>query len=94
MKFGGSYQGVEKGTTTISEAARLIQLRARKNIEHRSLIPGSIPVSGDRDFAYFERMKALAENGLPSLKTAPYYIVVAEYQGILPVGAPPAVMPW
>ena len=70
----------------ITEASRLIQLRARKNLDDRALAGRNFPVIGDRDYSYFERLKALAENGLPSLKTAPYYIVVAEYQGIPSVG--------
>jgi nitroreductase len=70
----------------ITEAARLIQLRARKNLEDRMLAGRNYPVIGERDFAYYQRLKALADNGIPSLKTAPYYIVVAEYQGIPAVG--------
>jgi nitroreductase len=71
-----------RGTAAMDEAARLIQLRARRNLEDRLQARGGAAVPGDRDYAYLERIKALAENGLPSLKAAPYYIVVAEYQGI------------
>jgi nitroreductase len=74
-----------RGTAASNEAVRLIQLRARKMFEDR-LRAGGAPVAGDRDYAYLERLKGLAENGLPSLKAAPYYIVVAEYQGLPPAG--------
>jgi nitroreductase len=73
-----------RGTKAREEAARLIQLRARRIVEEAGRVRGAVP--GDRDYAYFDRLKALAENGLPALKTAPYYIVVAEYQGVPPAG--------
>jgi nitroreductase len=47
---------------------------------------GGGPVEGDRDYAYLSRLKMMAENGQPSLSTAPYYIVIAEYQGFPPAG--------
>ena len=75
-----------RGTAASSEAARLIQLRAGKMLEDRLRARGGPPVAGDRDFAYLERLKGLAEKGLPSLKAAPYYIVIAEYQGVPPSG--------
>ncbi len=73
---------LERGTPARDEAARLIQLMARERLEKERRARGRAPVEGDRDFAYLSRLKTLAENGLPSLATAPYYIVVAEYQGI------------
>jgi nitroreductase len=75
-----------RGTKAREEAARLIQLRARRIVEEAGRVRGAVPVPGDRDFAYFDRLKALADRGLPSLTTAPYYIVVAEYQGVPPAG--------
>ena len=47
---------------------------------------GGSPVEGTRDAAYLGRLKMIAENGHPSLAVAPYYIVVAEYQGFPPAG--------
>jgi nitroreductase len=75
-----------RGTKAREEAARLVQLRARRIVEETGRVRGAVPVPGDRDYAYFDRLKALAENGHPSLKTAPYYVVVAEYQGVPPAG--------
>jgi len=45
-----------------------------------------MPVEGDLDFSYLGRLKMMADNGHPSLATVPYYIVIAEYQGIPPSG--------
>ena len=77
---------LERGTPARNEAARLVQLRARKRLEKMIQARGGAPVEGNRDDAYFSRLKMIAENGHPSLTTAPYYIVVAEYQGVPPSG--------
>ena len=34
---------------------------------------------------FLERLKLMGENGVPNLRKAPYYIVVAEQRGIPPV---------
>jgi len=75
-----------RGTPAMAEAGRLIQQMARRRLEETLRAGGRAAVAGDRDYLYMDRLKALAGNGLPSLKTAPYYIVVAEYQGIPPAG--------
>lgn len=76
----------EKGTPARSEAARLVQLRAQKGFEKMLQARGGPPVEGNRDDAYLGRLKMIAEHGHPSLAAAPYYIVVAEYQGFPPAG--------
>lgn len=76
----------ERATPARHEAARLVQLRARKALEKMLQARGGAPDERDRDYAYLGRLKMLAENGHPSLATAPYYIVVAEYQGFPPSG--------
>jgi nitroreductase len=77
---------LERGTPARDEAARLIQLMARERLEKEHRARGRAPVEGDRDYAYLSRLKTLAENGLPSLAAAPYYIVAAEYQGVPAAG--------
>jgi hypothetical protein len=75
-----------QGTPALAEAGRFIQQAARKRFEEALRARGRAPVPEDRDFLYMDRLKALAENGHPSLKTAPYFIVVGEYQGVPPAG--------
>lgn len=75
-----------QGTPAMAEAGRLIQQAVRRRLEEALRARGRAPVPGDPGFAYLDRMKGLAENGHPSLKSAPYFIVVAEYQGFPPVG--------
>lgn len=75
-----------QGTPAIAEAGRLIQQAARKRFEAALRARGRAAVANDRDFLYMDRLKALAENGHPSLKAAPYFIVVAEYQGVPSAG--------
>jgi nitroreductase len=77
---------LERGTPARNEAARLVQLRAQKSLEKMLRARGGPPAEGDRDYAYLGRLKMIVENGHPSLITAPYYIVVAEYQGFPPAG--------
>jgi len=77
---------LEKGTPARNEAARLVQLRAQKGLERMLQGRGGAPAEGNRDDAYLGRLKMIAETGHPSLATAPYYIVVAEYQGFPPSG--------
>ena len=76
----------ERGTPARSEAARLVQLRARRVLEKMLQARGGAPADRTRDEAYLSRLKMLAENGHPSLAAAPYYIVVAEYQGLPAAG--------
>lgn len=76
----------ERGTPASKEAARLIQLRARRGLEKMLEARGDGPADGARNAAYLSRLKMLAENGHPSLTAAPYYIVAAEYQGLPPAG--------
>ncbi len=76
----------ERGTPARHEAARLVQLRARMGLEKMLRARGGAPAEKDRDYAYLGRLRMLAEKGHPSLATAPYYIVVAEYQGFPPSG--------
>jgi nitroreductase len=75
-----------QGTPAMAEAGRLIQQAVRRRLEAAHRERGRAPVPGDPGFAYLERMKPLAENGHPSLKAAPYFIIVAEYQGVPAVG--------
>jgi len=77
---------LERGTPARNEAARLVQLRARRGLEKMTQASGGAPAAGVRDEAYLSRLKLIAENGHPSLAAAPYYIVVAEYQGFPPAG--------
>ncbi|HVP89587.1 MAG TPA: nitroreductase family protein [Terriglobales bacterium] len=75
-----------RGTPAMVEAGRLIQQAAGRRLEEVRRVRGREAVEGDRDFLYMDRLKALAESGLPSLRTAPYFIVVAEYQGVPAAG--------
>jgi len=75
-----------RGTPASAEAGRLIQLAARRRLEEIMRAPGRAKVMGDRELPYVDRLRALAEHGHPSLKAAPYFIVVAEYQGIPAAG--------
>jgi len=77
---------LEKGTPAREEAARLVQLRAQKMLGNMNRARGGAPLEGDREYAYLSRLKMLAENGHPSLAKAPFYIVVAEYQGVPAAG--------
>ncbi|MGZ4887195.1 MAG: nitroreductase family protein [Candidatus Aminicenantales bacterium] len=76
----------ERGTPARNEAARLVQLRAQRVLEKMLPARSGAPAGGVRDEAYLGRLKMLAESGHPSLAAAPYYIVVAEYQGVPPAG--------
>jgi nitroreductase len=75
-----------QGTPALAEAGRLIQRAAARRIEEAQQNRGRAAVAADRDFQYMDRLKALAERGHPSLKAAPYFIVVAEYQGVPAAG--------
>ena len=76
----------ERGTPARNEAARLVQLRVQRVLEKMLQARGGAPADRPRDEAYISRLKMLADNGHPSLAAAPYYIVVAEYQGFPAAG--------
>jgi nitroreductase len=71
-----------QGTQPMADAARLMQLRARSFLESMKPKDGAGTAGSGAAPAYLERIKGLAENGHPSLKAAPYFVVLAEYQGI------------
>jgi nitroreductase len=73
-----------QGTPAMAEAGRLIQHAVRKRLDDVERARGRAAAPGDPDFVYLDRIKALAENGHPSLRTAPYFLVLAEYQGVPP----------
>jgi len=75
-----------QGTPALAEAGRLMRGAAGRRFEEAQRTRGRAAAAADRDFQYMDRLKALAEGGHPSLKTAPYFIVVAEYQGIPAAG--------
>ena len=75
-----------RGTPAMAEAGRLIQRAAGRRFEEARRARGREAAAGDRDFLYMDRLNALAENGLPPLRSAPYYVVLAEYQGVPPAG--------
>jgi len=77
---------LERGTPARDEAARLVQLSAKERLEKTHQDLGRAPVEGERDYSYLSRLRMIAENGHPSLAAAPYYIVVAEYQGVPAAG--------
>ena len=72
----------ERGTPARDQAARIIQLQAKAGLEKAQQARGRAPVEGDRDYPLLSRLKMIAEHGHPSLASAPYYIVVAEFQGL------------
>jgi nitroreductase len=76
----------ERGTPVRNDAARLVQLRAQRRLEKMLQARVGAAAEANRDDAYLGRLKMIAENGHPSLAAAPYYIVVAEYQGFPPAG--------
>jgi nitroreductase len=73
-------------TPAMAEAGRLIQQAVSRRLEETLRARGRAPVPGDADFAYLDRVKALADNVHPSLKAAPYFIVLAEFQGVPAAG--------
>jgi nitroreductase len=75
-----------QGTPAMAEAGRLIQTAARGHYERILAERGRAPIPGDPDFEIMKRIKGLADDGHPALKTAPYFIVLAEYQGLPPAG--------
>jgi len=74
------------GTTAMAEAGRLIQSAIRSRVEKGLKERGRPPIPADPDFVYLQRVKSLADDIHPSLKTAPYFIVIAEYQGFPAAG--------
>jgi nitroreductase len=75
-----------QGTPAMAEAGRLIQKAVRARLEATLEARGRAPVPSDPDFVYLTRVKSLADDIHPSLRTAPYFIVVAEFQGVPPAG--------
>jgi nitroreductase len=73
-----------RGTSALEEAHKMIMGRMRRIVEERTASGRKGTKTGDPGSPYLERIKGLAENGHPSLRSAPYYIIVAEKHGIPP----------
>jgi nitroreductase len=74
------------GTPAMAEAGRLIQQAVRRRYDDSIRARGRAPVPGDPDFVYLERVKGLVDVVHPSLKAAPYFLVLAEFQGFPAAG--------
>lgn len=67
------------------KAAGLIQEQARANLELLKSDMAKNAYLREHGGGFVARVEHLAEHGLPSLRDAPYFIVVAERKGIPPV---------
>ena len=70
---------------SIIKAAGLIQEQAKANLELLKAEMSKNAYLRENGGAFVARVEQLAEHGLPSLRNAPYFIVVAERKGIPPV---------
>jgi nitroreductase len=70
-----------RGTPASAEAGRFVQQAIRRRVEDAARARGREPVPGDPEFSFLQRVKALTHDIHPSLKAAPYFIVLAEFQG-------------
>jgi nitroreductase len=72
------------GTPALEAAQNLIMGRMRRILDETAASRGAVPKPVDTSDAYTERIQLLAEKGHPSLRNAPYFIVVAEKLGVPP----------
>jgi nitroreductase len=70
-----------QGTPAMAEAGRFVQQAVRRRLEEAVRARGRDPMPGDADFAFLQRVRPLADEIHPALRTAPYFIVLAEFQG-------------
>jgi nitroreductase len=75
-----------RGTPALAEAGRLVQQAIRRRLEDTARTRGRDPLPSDPDFTFLQRSRALADDIHPSLKSAPYFIVLAEFQGFPAAG--------
>jgi nitroreductase len=75
-----------RGTPAAAEAGHLVQQAIRRMPEEATRVRGREPVPSDPDFGFLQRVKALGDDIHPSLKAAPYFIVLAEFQGLPAAG--------
>jgi nitroreductase len=75
-----------QGTPAMAEAGRLVQQAIRRLPVEAARVRGREPVPSDPEFDFLQRVKALGDDIHPSLKSAPYFIVLAEFQGLPAAG--------
>jgi nitroreductase len=75
-----------RGTQAMAEAGRFIQRAIRHRLEDAVRARGRDPVPSDPDFTFLQGVRALADDIHPSLKAAPYFLVLAEFQGVPAAG--------
>jgi nitroreductase len=75
-----------QGTQAMSEAGGFVQRAIRRRLEDAVRARGRDPVPSDPDFTFLQGVRALADDTHPSLKAAPYFIVLAEFQGVPAAG--------
>jgi nitroreductase len=74
----------EKGTKSFETASLIIKKNAADGAQHYEKLIEEKPSMRSKFQPFMERLQMIANEGVPGLNTAPYFIVVAELRGIPP----------
>jgi nitroreductase len=78
------FRVISQGPSMV-EAQELIRQQAKASLEQLKAEMAKNAYLRENGGAFAKRVESIADSGIPSLKEAPYFIVVAEARGIPPV---------
>jgi nitroreductase len=76
---------IKNGSAAHSRVEKMIVPNIKKNLKKLKFASVLSGAFAKKAKAFVERLKMMAEKGMPTLKTAPYYIIIAERKGFPPV---------
>jgi nitroreductase len=76
---------IKNGSAAHGRVEKLIVPNIEKNLKKLKFVSMMNGTFAKKAKAFVERLKMMAEKGMPTLKTAPYYIIIAERKGFPPV---------
>ncbi len=76
---------LKQNSEKMTEAVELLFSQLKKSSAKLDITLMLLPFLRKKMKGFAERLKAVSDSGIPSLKNAPYYIIVAEKKGFPPV---------
>jgi nitroreductase len=76
---------LKRDSSAYTKVKNIIYSSAKKNVKIIQIVAMFNRNLREKVKSFIERLKMIAEKGIPSAEKAPYYIIVAEKIGILPV---------
>jgi nitroreductase len=76
---------LSQGTKTMEKAREMLLTQVKRNSKKIAVLLLLLPFLRKKMRPFSNRLKAISKNGIPSLKEAAYFVIIAEKKGFPPV---------